>query len=53
LLPRWKGALLEKAPTVFQGDERHDEEQAGVVELERMVGRLSLELEVAKKPPAC
>ena len=46
---RWKQEFLQRAPELFerrpvqgQGDER-------VAELERMVGRLAMELEMAKK----
>jgi transposase len=49
LLARWKGEFLDKAPSVFQGDERDDKARARMAELERLVGRLTLELEVAKK----
>lgn len=47
LLSRWKAEFVDKAATVFQSDEQRSAEQARIAELERMVGRLSLELEVA------
>jgi hypothetical protein len=34
---------------VFRSDEQRNQEQARIAELERMVGRLTVELEVAKK----
>jgi transposase len=49
LLSRWKADLVEKAHLVFRSDEQRSQEQARIAELERMVGRLTLELEVAKK----
>ena len=52
LLSRWKAEFVEKAPSVFQSKEQNSEEQARIAELERMVGRLTLELEVATKASA-
>ncbi len=49
VLSRWKADLVEKAHLVFRSDEQQSQEQARIAELERMVGRLTLELEVAKK----
>jgi transposase-like protein len=49
LLSRWKADLVENAHLVFRSDEQRSQEQARIAELERMVGRLTLELEVAKK----
>lgn len=49
LLSSWKTAFLEQAALVFQGDERRSAEQARVAELERLVGRQTLELEILKK----
>lgn len=49
LLSRWKADFVAQAATVFQGDERSQQAEQRVAELERLVGRLTLELEVAKK----
>ena len=49
LLCRWKAEFLDKAPLVFQSEEQRSAEQARIAELERMVGRLTLELDIAKK----
>ena len=46
---RWKTEFLEKAPQLFQTREQSSQEQARIAELERMIGRLTLELEIAKK----
>jgi transposase len=52
VLARWKTEFLERAPQVFAAPEAHDQHLARIAELERLVGRLTLELEVAKKSPA-
>ena len=49
---RWKTEFVEKAPQLFRNKEHESAEQVRIAELERMVGRLSLELEVAKKVSA-
>ena len=49
LLSRWKTDFVTQAATVFQGDERSQRAEQRIAELERLVGRLTLELEVAKK----
>ncbi len=46
---RWKSVFLEQAPTIFERASGQTDEQQRVAELERLVGRLTLELEVAKK----
>src|SRR5919206_5158657 len=58
VVARWKAEFLERAPTLFAADPQRDEDQARIAELERLVGRLTMELEIAKKaspllsPPA-
>jgi transposase-like protein len=58
LFSKWKAAFLDNAARVFERETAVDPQQARIAELERMVGRLTLELEVAKKasmllrPPA-
>jgi len=49
ILSRWKAELVEKAHLVFRSDEQRSQEQTRIAELERLAGRLTLELEVAKK----
>ncbi len=49
LLSRWKAEFVTYASNVFSGDEREQQAERRIDELERLVGRLSLELEVAKK----
>jgi transposase len=45
----WKEQFLERAPTLFATGQSNSAEQQRIAELERLVGRLSLELEVSKK----
>jgi transposase-like protein len=49
LLSRWKAEFIENAGRVFQSDEQRSQEQARIAELERLVGRQTLELEILKK----
>jgi transposase len=49
LLTTWKTTFLERAHTLFQGDERHDEDQARIAELEQLLGRAIRQIEVLKK----
>ena len=49
LLSTWKAELVDHAGKVFLRDEQHSAAQARIAELERLVGRLTLELEIAKK----
>lgn len=49
LLSRWKADFVAHAASVFAGDERTQQAEQRIAELERMVGRLTVELEVAKK----
>jgi len=48
LFSKWKAHFLANAAAVFQREEA-DPAQARMAELERLAGRLSFELEVAKK----
>jgi transposase len=49
LLTSWKKQLLAHADLVFVQERESTAEQTRLVELERMVGRLTMELEAAKK----
>jgi transposase len=49
LITRWKEIALEGLETLSQGGEQRGRDQDRIAELERMVGRLTMELEVAKK----
>jgi transposase-like protein len=52
LVARWKDVALEGLEGLFQGGEQRSQDQDRIAELERMVGRLTMELEVAKKASA-
>ena len=49
ILSRWKKEFIERAPIVFENGASGDERDQRIAELERMVGRLAMELEMAKK----
>jgi transposase-like protein len=49
LISRWKDIALEGLEGLFQGDDQQSRDQDRIAKLERMVGRLTMELEVAKK----
>jgi transposase len=46
---RWKAEFIERAPEIFATQPSRGDEQERIVELEQMVGRLTMELEAAKK----
>jgi transposase-like protein len=47
---RWKKQLLDNLPQLFEGKGTNSTgEEERIAELERMVGRLTMELEVEKK----
>lgn len=52
LLYRWKQQFSERAPSLFDtgpAQPSHDTAQERIAELERMVGRLTMELDILKK----
>src|SRR5262245_58582600 len=49
MLSRWKQQLLTHAALVFERESEASEKDDRIAELERLVGRLTMELEVAKK----
>jgi transposase-like protein len=46
---RWKAEFIERAPEIFATRPSRGDEQERIADLERMVGRLTMELEAAKK----
>ena len=48
-LGNWKKQFLVNASRVFEDHHRHQEDSERVAELERMVGKLTMQLEIAKK----
>jgi len=49
LVYRWRQQFIERAPLVFAHPGKANPEQVRVAELERMVGRLTMELDAVKK----
>lgn len=49
LLGRWKRQFLDEAVSIFEKESRQSEAEARIAELEQVLGRKTLELEVAKK----
>lgn len=53
LLWKWEQAFLEQGPTVFENDQAQQralaEREERIADLERMVGRLTMENEILKK----
>lgn len=49
LLAQWKATFLERAPQLFQSAQPSSPEASRIAELERLVGRMTLELEILKK----
>ena len=46
---RWRVEFLERAPEIFATQPSRGNEQQQITELERMVGRLTMQLAAAKK----
>ena len=46
---RWKQEFIERSPQIFEKENSRDERDQRIAELERMVGRLVMELEMSKK----
>jgi transposase-like protein len=49
VLSRWKQEFIERSPTLFQPGAVSDDRDQRIAELERLLGRLTLELDMAKK----
>ena len=49
LLANWKKSFLASAPRLFEREHLADPAEVRIEELERLVGKLTLELDVAKK----
>jgi transposase len=49
LLSRWKQQLLTHAGLVFERESEASQQDERIAELERLVGRLTMELEISKK----
>jgi transposase len=49
LLSVWKQTYLERLPVIFQAEEQRGREQNRIAELEQIIGRQTIELEILKK----
>ncbi|MBX6315894.1 MAG: transposase [Isosphaeraceae bacterium] len=49
LLATWKAAFLERAPSVFQAEDRRQEDQARIAAPKRLLGRVAMQAEILKK----
>jgi len=49
VISRWKQEFIERSPQIFEKENRRDEREQRIAELERMIGRLAMELEMSKK----
>jgi transposase len=49
VISRWKQEFADRLPQVFERRQDRDERDQQIAELERMVGRLTMELEISKK----
>jgi transposase len=49
MFSRWKAQFVANAPKLFEQDHLVNPAEARIAELEQVIGRLTLELEVAKK----
>lgn len=46
---RWKQEFIQRAPELFERRLERGQQEEGIAQLERLVGRLTMELEMAKK----
>jgi transposase-like protein len=49
VLSRWRQEFLERAPQIFEQPGQSDHQAERIAELERMLGRMTVQLEMAKK----
>jgi transposase len=49
VLSRWKQEFLERAPQLFEQAQASNPQEERIAELERMIGRLAMQLDMAKK----
>lgn len=49
ILSKWKTHFVQNAAQLFETSSQGNPEQTRIAELERVVGRLTLQLEIAKK----
>jgi transposase-like protein len=49
VLSRWRQEFMERAPQVFEAGGSKDAQAERIAELERIIGRMTVQLEMAKK----
>ena len=49
VISRWKQEFIERSPQIFERENMRDERDQRIAELERMIGRLAMEVEMSKK----
>lgn len=49
VLNRWRKEFVEQASSIFERGESSSADQQRIAELERMVGQLTMQLDIAKK----
>ena len=49
VLSRWKQEFQERAPQIFEHPQKTDPQAEHIAELERTIGRMAVELDIAKK----
>jgi transposase len=49
VISRWRQEFMERAPQIFEQPGSKDAQTERIAELERMLGRLTVQLEMAKK----
>jgi len=50
VISRWKQEFVERSPQVFERGKDRDKRDQRIAELERLVGRLAMELEISHLP---
>jgi transposase len=49
VLSRWRQEFMERAPQIFERPDGRDAQAERIAELERMLGRMAVQVEMAKK----
>ena len=49
VLSRWRQQFIERSPQIFNSRQAKDQRDERIAELERIIGRLTVELEASKK----
>ena len=49
VISRWRQEFMERAPQIFEPPDGRDAQAERIAELERMLGRMAVQVEMAKK----